>query len=256
MKLLVLGARRSCLVCPVPGFYWVNEKGRVTEWRSEDCPSACSLHYVPYIHAISFIDGSSQVQPKQITAELELEPRCPEFSASMMSFRDRYHQKITRNTHGKGAAMSSGHWIKSCQLLHDAQQLCIKVSGLERYFPGWAWPTAGSCFLSGEQQLQTLVLSEDEWNHSGVQFLPSSWAYLHYFRWSGLGRPADTGTGMVARLRTSPAGKAPFGGEREIWILSCTGLSAAFFTWQCLTSASFFKFFVSWNDHLQISSFW
>lgn len=107
-----------------------------------------------------------------------------------MSFRGNnvlhhYHQKITRDTHGKGAAMSSGHWIKSCQLLHDAQQLCIKVSCLERYFPGWAWPTAGSCFLSGEQQLQALVLSEDEWNHSSVQFLPSSWTYLHYFRWLG-----------------------------------------------------------------------
>lgn len=169
--MLVLRARRSCLVCPVPGFYWVNEKGRVTEWRSEDCPSACSFHYVPYIHAISFIDGSSQVQQKQMTAELESEPTCLELSVSKMRFRGNnvlhrhHHQKITRDTHGKGATLSSGHWIKSCQLLREAQQLCIKQSPRAKFpslslthsritLPLWgtAAPGTGALRRWGKQQ--------------------------------------------------------------------------------------------------------
>lgn len=73
--------------------------------KQEPGPSACSLHLILHTHVPSFTDRSSQAQQKVMTAELEAEPRCAEYSVSKSSFIANgvlcHGHQITKDPHSK-----------------------------------------------------------------------------------------------------------------------------------------------------------
>lgn len=196
-----------------------------------------------------------------MTAELEAEPRCLEYSVSKTTFtgngilRPR-HQKITGDPH-------SWYFVV----------LDTKPNGINYRMK----KTAVCKTFCLEQNLPPREPDPQEDHASSPRHKHGSSRHRCYLKMGeaavvsgsslslGLtstilgataGETSRQGGRNGGQTHTSTAGKVPFEGEMKIRILNCTSLSAAFFIQQHLMSASFLPlFFDSWHYYFQISSF-